>query len=295
MNSSLCTKPESRSDKKQSRQYGKMGAVVLVVLTLCLFVKVSFINSAPPDPAILISVAEAMSLKKTDSQTIFIDVRDEQAFEKMHIPDSIQIPLHFVRTKKYLQSVNAILVSDGYDYTALMATGAALNQQGYRIFVMAGGIASWHQRKGELTGDPLSKEELHRIPSSALLIMKKGNPHFIKTFINISQSKIDTPFPVVLHLPISKPDEIEKLLRVIAEQKLDEKSGILIFNQDGDYTHLSAILEDSPHTLFFLTGGFTAYKEYEQQQQAMLQPREDRLKKIGGCTTCPPVSDRNEK
>ena len=266
--------------------------VVFLVLLICFFLQASS-RSAVADAPNLLSVHEAATMKTNDPRTIFVDVRSEQQFEIIRIPASINIPAHFLRTKKYLQAMNVILVDEGYDPGALIQVGEKLNEQGFHISILAGGIAAWQQQKKELMGEEFAGRVLHFMPASAFKKTIEGS--FVKALINVSETALDTPFPDTKHLPITKPQDTQKAMQFITDLQLDEKSGVLLFTQQGDYGLFSTLPESANFpTIFFLTGGFAAYSEFAKQHQAMLQPRESRLKTIGGCETCPAADGKED-
>lgn len=113
-------------------------------------------------------------------------------------------------------------------------------------------------------------------------------------FIDISVKSQEEIIPETISIPAEDSRVIKKITRFIEEKGLDEKTAVLIFNQDGNYQ----ILDDLPSfcrpTIFFLEGGISAYQTALENTQAMLQPKEKRIKKIGGCATCPPAKDINK-
>lgn len=277
------------NERKNLKEY----CVVLLVLFTCIFLQATSSRSAVADAPNLLSVHEAATMKINDPRTIFVDVRNEQQFETIRIPASINIPAHFLRTKKYLQTMNVILVDEGYDPAALINTGEILNKQGFHISILAGGIAAWQQQKKELTGEEFAGRTLHFVPASALKKTIEGS-RYVKALINVSETALDTPFPGTKHLPVTKQQDVHKAMQFIADLQLDEKSGVLLFTEQGDYDLFSILPENGNFpTIFFLTGGFAAYSEFAKQHQAMLQPRESRLITIGGCETCP-AAEGNE-
>ncbi len=248
--------------------------------------------STSSDSQMLLSAGEAAAMKEKGLQTIFIDVRSNQAFEKNRIPNSINIPLHFIRTKNYLKPMTVILVNEGYDPTSLVSTGLELRKNGFHVFVLAGGIASWHQRGKKLLGEQFKNTELYLVPPGALL--KINNHSFIKSYINISQISFETPFPSVHHIPINSSNNLAALTPALSKPGIDEKSGAIVFNQDGEYDFLTSFHKEYQPTLFFLKGGFAEFSKQSKQWQTSLQPRHKRMRRIGGCETCPQQPDSTE-
>lgn len=280
-------------ERRDKRLYRK---IVFIGLLLIAFATVGYKDCFAvlfdPERALLLSVKEAVSMKSNDPRTIFIDVRSEPDFESKRIPSSINIPLHFIRTKKYLKSMTLILVNQGYDPAPLFSTGLKLKEKGFQVFILAGGIAAWYQKGEKLQGKPFGESELSLVSGKELLKLRQGS--FLKSFVNIARAPIEASFPSFSHIPIQSPKSAEKLTEAITEQGLDDKTGLLIFNQSGDYSQSQFLLKDKAPTLFFLKGGFTDFIKHSKQLQASLQPRHQRIKTIGGCSTCPQAAESKD-
>jgi rhodanese-related sulfurtransferase len=238
----------------------------------------------------LLSVEEAIDLKNDDPRTIYIDVRRQDLFKKSHIPTSINIPLHFIKTKQYLKSMKLILINEGYFLEPLYKEHDRLAKLGFDTRILAGGIAAWNQQGQELTGVSFPHDlTLHLAPANSMTSAIRLDK--IKLFIDISEMSQEDIFQGATILPTANQEDVDNLLTFIEGQGLDEKSAVLIFNQEGNYQ----LLEDLPPycrpTLFFLEGGISAYQAAITSTQAMLQPLEKRTKKIGGCATCPPATE----
>lgn len=238
---------------------------------------------------LLISVKEAVEAKKADFRIVLVDVRGEEDFKKIHIPGSINMALHFVKTKSYLKNMHVILVSYGYGQAHLLHQAELLNIKGIKAEVLAGGLAAWAQQGENLTGtdaadhstlrnvDPasLSEEDFFRYIDVSTEI-KDGNSHIL--------SRAE-------HVPVRSPADISALAAAIDEQGQSALDSVLLFNRNGDYRMLEGLPGKYQSTLFFLEKGSEGYNKILIQQRAILEPKSKRIKTIGGCETCPSAGE----
>jgi len=247
------------------------------------------------DNGLLLSVADVITLKKQNTHAILVDVRNEAAFEKTRIPESINVPLPFVKTKQYLRDMQIVLVDNGYNFTRLLREAKVLKEKGFDVSILAGGLAAWHQKGGKLVGDLFNLERFYIIPAHYLL---PGNRSLLfQTYIDISSKQnpeMQSDFPEVIHIPVKQKEDFQQVISVI-EEKTDPLSAVLIFNNDGNYDPIASLPESCAITGFYLKDGLNGYQRAARQHHAMLQTRDQRLKKVGGCTTCPDAEDNKIK
>ncbi len=238
---------------------------------------------------LLISVKEAIETKKNNPQAIFVDVRREGYFKKIHIPESINVPLHFIKTKGYLRNMYVILVDWGYSDSRLLHQAELLNKKGIETVVLAGGLAAWSQRGGNLSGSDFTDQSiLHRVNPARF-----SEAEFSR-YIDISPEKTAGYSHLLAraeHVPVTSQDDFSVLVAAIDEPGQPPFATVLLFNRYGEYS----LLEDLPGkcrtTLFFLQEGSEGYSKMLLQQRAILAPKSKRMKTIGGCSTCPPEEE----
>jgi rhodanese-related sulfurtransferase len=243
----------------------------------------------------MLSVQDVNNLLQRNSSAILVDTRDEKAFKRTRIPGSINIPASFIKTKEYLVNMKVVLVDDGYRLKELLPKVTRLNNNGFDVSILAGGVAAWHQSGGEFEGDLFDLERFHRIP--AHYAVPGSRSPFLKTWIDISPQKNneDQIYPSdTVHIPVRKAHDIQKIVNAINKEDADPLSAVLISNTDGNYASVASLSEQSASTVFYLKNGLAGYKKAVDQQQAMLQARSMRLKTVGGCSTCPEVQEKNK-
>ena len=267
----------------------------ILAITLMAIVLSSVVARAVPPAAttnyspLLISVKDATEAKKNNPLTIFVDVRAEEEFQKIRIPDSINVPLHFVKTKGYLHNMSVILVNQGHTHNRLLFQAELLNKKGIETVVLAGGLAAWSQQKGKLAGpDSAESGMLHEVDPASLSLTE------FTRFIDISPEKTAGDSPLLTnaeHAPITSMEDLPALAALIDVNGQSPLARILIFDQKGEYSLLENLPDKCQTTLFFLREGSVGYDKNLLQQQAILEPKSERMKTIGGCSTCPPVKN----
>jgi rhodanese-related sulfurtransferase len=248
-------------------------------------------------PVPIYSVTEAIAMKKQEPRTIYVDTRREKEFLAAHIPSSVNIPLHFVKAKAYLKGMKTILINQGYNLEQLRREGGILQQRGFEVAILAGGIAAWHQQGQPFESESFTEQDFSLISGTEL--MQKNSSSFFKLLLDISVvdqqgAEKQSVFPgTVLRHPVSSKEDVARLLDVVEDHSLDERNSILILEENGDYSQLESLTKRCKPTVFFLKGGLQEYQRQLERQRAMLQPREKRLKKVGGCSSCPSALGQN--
>jgi len=80
-------------------------------------------NKTSIDPDLLLSVSEVKRQLNSGSQNnpVLVDVRDNESFQKIRIPGSINMSLFAVKTKTFLKTKQIVLVNEGYGYNKLVS------------------------------------------------------------------------------------------------------------------------------------------------------------------------------
>jgi rhodanese-related sulfurtransferase len=273
-------------------------AIIFAISLMAIFLSSVVARAIPPAATtnyspLLISVKDAIEAKRNNPRTIFVDVRAEEAFQKIRIPDSINVPLHFVKTKGYLHNMSVILVNQGHTHSRLLFQAELLNKKGIETVVLAGGVAGWSQQKGKL-GKSGSAESgmLHEVDPAVLSFAE------FTRYIDISAVKTAGDLPLLSnaeHVPTTSPDDLPALAALIDAERQSPLARVLIFNQKGGYGLLENLPGKCRTTLFFLREGSDGYDKNLLQQQAILEPKSERMKTIGGCSTCPPVKNKTDQ
>jgi rhodanese-related sulfurtransferase len=265
------------------------GKSIIAVLLFYVIANAVFPAIAASYSPLLISVKEAIEIKKENPRTLLVDVRGEESFKKIHIPDSINVPLHFIKTKDYLRNMHVILVNRGYGQNRLLHQAELLNKKGFEIVVLSGGLAAWSQQGGKLTGSDFAGESvLHNVDPAAF------SEKDFSRYIDISPGETAGNSGLLSraeHLPVISSHDLSALAAVIDQAGQSPLASVLLFNRNGAYSLLEGLLDECQTTIFFLQDGSEGYDKVLLQQQAILEPKSERMKTIGGCETCPSIKD----
>lgn len=246
------------------------------------------------NPDLMISVASVQKKLKDQQlkqETLLIDVRDGKDFEKFRVPGSLNIPLYAVRTKKFLQHKTLILFNEGYSYTALERECRQLREAGFMAFILDGGLSQWKQKGGSLEGDALAQQELNKIPPSVFFEERNYAGWLLLSGSKARKTEADYLLPqaVVLTVPDRAERTAAQLKSVLERQEKNPFTTLLFFNDDGQgYEKTEKALKQAGITnVFYLKGGIQGYRNFLEQQAALLQARDDPKKTTRKCASCP--------
>jgi hypothetical protein len=222
---------------------------------------------------------EAVFYKLKQKQKItLIDVRNPEDFERLHIPGSLNIPLHAVKTKVFLKSFPVVLINAGFHYSAL--------QSECRQLV---GLPAWKRKESRLVGDPFALQDIKTI-SPRIFLREKDCENTLVIDISPVQTEISRQLmPYSRHIPVSaEPGEwLRDLNRIITDHKKQPFLSVVVFSETGDgYGRANKLLADLSVNAFFLESGVTGYKRYLEDLMLSWLPRDSRIKTNRECRTC---------
>lgn len=228
-----------------------------------------------PDRACLVSLAEAEKIRlKSNSQ--FVDVRSPADYERVRIADSINIPLHLIKTKPFLRNVNVVLVDHGRGSAELAQHCRQLKDAGFRsVSVLDGGLYAWQQAGKPLAGDPMAQARLDRMSAGELFAERlytgwlvvdataKGIPADLRKWLpgNIAPARQKTA-----------NEQVAAIRALVARQRqANARLNVLVVaDSDARYERLdTALAKGNTGPVLYLEGGLSAYRAYVNQQVAM--------------------------
>lgn len=259
------------------------------------------------DHSLLISVESVLSKIKHKQKIVFVDVRNSEEFEKVRIPGSINIPLHFIKSKAFLKLKPLVLVNTGYPYSQMEKDCERLRNNGFKAWILMGGIHSWQRKGGQLKGDFLTLNGYNKI-SPRIFFQEKDYSNQIVLDVSKEHTQASKKLiPYATHIPFfSYSADLDLLLSAItAESKYNpdfgdlrasavNKEGVkyfLIFNENGDqYEKIEKIMQKKGlENTFYLKGGLNAYKRFLQHLTLSRKSRHSRLKRVDKCRNCGPA------
>jgi rhodanese-related sulfurtransferase len=241
------------------------------------------------DPSYAISPDAVLYKLKQNQKITLVDVRSREDFKRLHIPGSLNIPLHAIKTKGFLKSVAVVLIHEGFQYSLLATECRQLTDKGFKVHILDGGLPAWKRSGNKLAGDLFALDTM-QIVSPHELIQEVDYENILLIDVSSSKSNFSRQWmPHSEHLPgSSDPGEwLRRLDRLIKSQKNQPFFTILICNETGDgYHNLNKILTTVGINAFFLQGGVVGYGRYLEDLMLTWQSRDSRIKTSRKCRTC---------
>ena len=248
--------------------------------------------SVQQDLSFAVSPGWVMAKLNQGPKPVIVDIRSPEDYEKLRIPQSMNLPLYAVKTKPYLRDRLIVLVNEGYVYAELAEEARKLKQKGFSAAILFGGLIAWDKNKGELVGDVFEISRMKGITPKIFYQEKELEQHLVVDLSiedwaetkNISKNRV--------RIPIEK---LEKYLSgdlsgtgKVSLEKANEFMTVLIVNERGsDCEKIEKIVENAKtQNVFFLKGGWLAYEQYVNDLQLASAPKEDRMVTRSACDSC---------
>jgi rhodanese-related sulfurtransferase len=251
------------------------------------------------DPSLYITPAAVMQKLQSKQHIILVDIRHKDAFETYKIPNSINIPLHFIKTKTFLKPRPTVIIHPGHNYRLLEAECRRLKQEGFNISILEGGIYAWKQTGGKLEGNRFALKTLNTL-SSRTFFQEKDYDNWVVIDVSARQSKASKHIlPYAKHIPVASLDE-EKItksliaLHCCGELTCDSKTktkpflSILIVSEDGNNYHpIERIVKNLElKNIFYLKGGIQAYAKFLEHTLLSRKSKNERMQTTSECESC---------
>jgi rhodanese-related sulfurtransferase len=275
-----------------------MTAIFLIGLTAAISAAGSVLPSALPDeliarkltkldPSLVISVAAVRYKLKRSQPLILVDVRRQQAFERLRIPGSINIPLYAVKTKTYLKPVHVVLVNEGFQYTELQSECRRLGERGYKVSILDGGLLAWQRKGGQFAGDLFAIDEMKALSPLAFFRAKDQVDTLVLDISPQPRAVSGRLMPYAKHIPVlDRWDRSKSELRKLLKKNKPFQSIIIISEYGEQYDKAQKLMDRMGIESFYLEGGVVAYQNYLEGLIRSRKPRDSRMKTVGDCEPC---------
>lgn len=241
------------------------------------------------DASLAVSTAAAMTGLKNKTLTL-IDVRPAAEFAEFHIPGSLNIPLHAVKTKTYLKAKPVVLANEGYGVEALETACRRLQADGFDAGILDGGILAWKSKGGAVLGDPFALAAINQVPAWEFH-REKDYAGQILIHATAAEEKSTLPLPSnTVSLPLLESGQaVRQLKTMIRKAGSAAFATLLVFTDTGkENPRLQRLLAaEGIHQVFFLEGGLQGYEKQLQYNLLARQPRAKRTVRSDGCRSCP--------
>jgi rhodanese-related sulfurtransferase len=229
----------------------------------------------------------AMQMKKKNYKYQIIDIRQAREFKKIHILGSINIPLHFIKSKRYLKQKTIIIAGKGFFYRQIKQECKKLKKQNFNVKILNGGLNTWLTKNLPVKGSLFSQEDFYL--TDPRKVYQEQNIHPL-LFVDSSEKQIQSKGPKVIFADtISINLKSDQSFKEITKfNKTKPNGSILVFNNFGENynTIRNQMLAKNINNLFFLKGGLNAYKKYLHNLELAKAPRQQRLKTMQKCRDC---------
>ena len=246
-------------------------------------------NGKQHDASIAISPDTVQYKLKQKQKITLIDVRNPENFTRLHIPGSLNIPLHAVKTKVFLKSFPVILINEGFHYSPLVSECRQLKDMGFKAYILDGGLLTWNRKGGRLGGDLFALEDMKSV-TPRVFLREKDYKNTLVIDISPVQTEISKQLmPFSVHIPVSAdPGEwFRKLDRIITSHKDYPFLSVVVFNETGEgYGSVNNILAGAGANAFYLQGGVGGYNRYLEDLMLSWRPWDSRIKTNRKCGTC---------
>ena len=241
------------------------------------------------DASFAISPDAVLYKLKQKQKISLVDVRNPADFARLHIPGSLNIPLHAVKTKVFLKSFTIVLINAGFHYSPLAAECRKLKDRGFKVFILDGGLPVWKRNGGRIGGDLFALAEMQAV-SPHVFFQEKDFENTLVIDIAPVQTELSRQLiPYSRHIPVSAEPSIwlRKLNRIIAGHKNQPFLSVLVFNETGDgYDQAHKIFAGLDVNISYLQSGAAGYKRYLEDLLLSWLPRDSRIKTNRKCKSC---------
>lgn len=241
------------------------------------------------DANLIIQAGELRERIEKKEAINLVDVRTRERFDRLRIPDSINIPLYFIKTKSFLKGSPVILIDRGDQYTTLEQEAKKLRGSGFDVSILYGGVNEWAGQGYPLEGSKAGDNELQDISPTAFF-EEKNYDHWLVLDLTPAREAKDL-IPYALSVPLQKDSsQFPKQVRKAIKQNPGH-SFILLVDKDGkEAGHLQPLpAKGEMKNVYYLSGGVAGYKQFLTNLADSRNHKDGRPKKIttaakkGGC------------
>jgi rhodanese-related sulfurtransferase len=235
--------------------------------------------------------AKALLAKRNQRKNfLLIDVRNSKAFNELHIPGSVNIPAHFIKTKTHVTYSPLVLIDQGLSFHRLYPICENLRKMGFNARILEGGIHAWNAQGGDLVYSSARQTDIGSV-SPEHFIKEKCYPTRLVCDVSSNRSEASMKWlPYAVHLPLN--GDVVKQMKMIERfhrsHCVNGFKTIILVNSDGNNYRKMINLFDRAgcKNIFYLKGGLNAYEIYLERLQRSWRQPEERLVWGGPCREC---------
>ena len=247
------------------------------------------------NPAFVMTAETLQRTHKQNKSVTLLDVRPEQDFNLLHIPGSMNIPLHFIKTKTFLKDSPIVIIEKGVQYARIEQECETLKKAGFKVSILQGGLNYWVLSGGVVQGDLWAKQSLNMV-TSVEYYQEKNYDHWLIIDVGEKATAKDI-MPEAVHLKLPKDrNKATSLFAQEAGKKNSRSTYVLIVNEQGSkYGNIKNIIKQTKlKNVFYLAGGVSAYRQYMNNHALTLASKQERTRTIRKCPTCGTGVENND-
>ena len=255
--------------KQKQHKFYKV-RLTLIACSLLILLLAELIYSEDWPAQMFISNIELQNLFQSNSSKMYmIDVRDQQKYNLIKIPASINMPLHTIKTKTFLKNKPIVLINSGFAYKRLISECQILSQKGFQsVHILKGGLNAWYRSGNRIDSNAFSLDDIFSITPVALyedIEYKDIIIYEIHEKEITGQSIIPNAVCMMYHKNMA-----DDLIQEIS--KLESEPLYIVVACDNARWHKEiekGLRESIKSPFFFLKGGLRNYETFIKNQQAM--------------------------
>ena len=239
------------------------------------------------DTRFLITARQLAQKLKSDGTLTIVDVRPSREYARARIPGSLNMPLHFIRTKAFLKKAPFVLVYADMAYRKLEIACRRLRESGFKPLILNGGLGAWVASGGEIAGDLFAAKRFNRIRPE-VFHLEKDLDHRLVVDLSGREEETGSLPPDTLKVTGNDSRTTDVIKKLKAMQAEDPYLLVMVLNKNGeDYARIDKTLhENGLLNASYLAGGIAAYESYLEDLALSWQPRASRIVSSDKCGPC---------
>jgi len=233
--------------------------------------------------------AEDALEKMKRSDTILVDVRSAENFQRYRIPGAVHLPLYALKSKPFLKGKCIILVNEGCSYSAMEQECRKLRDSSLEVWILQGGMNYWYGAGYALEGDMIAVRDLSRMSPQDAFNEVIYDRWVVVNIADADAAKVARIFPTSIALPFGRKGTF---FAFTAKSRLssyqDPNHSILIVDENTNhYARVEHTLREAGYkNIFFLEGGRPAYEDVLAKQAMIWRTDAKQTITVKKCKNC---------
>lgn len=223
---------------------------------------------------------KALEWIENESSMVFVDIREKDRYDKVHIPDSIRVDPRFFAEKRFLRNKKVLIIYGGINIGQAVAVAREATLKGFSsIHVLWGGLAAWKEAGKRVIGTGPIESEIYGIsPLELHNALQERTPLYVidtRSSAEFDKCSIDGSINVQIfctcgNLSQAFRDHLSK--QIARVRKAHEYFPIVLLDRSGECkSAIQDLRRDKKlKQVFYLRGGMNAYLEFKKDMKRIL-------------------------